>query len=274
MAAGGAAAAYTAYHAERAPFTRRWRVMGMSAEREMELGRRAYDELLQSVRPAVLAADDARTRRARRVVTRLVRASRRLDARLGGGFRWSVAVWEEAAPNAVCVPGGRMAVTTGLLRLCEREEELAMVLAHEMAHALNRHAAEKVQLQMAAAMGVLAVRALLGWPGAPGVAAARLLLELPYGRRLEREADSVGLIVMTEACYDPRHGAAVFDKLAAATGEHDGDARWAWRALRAMVSTHPMSTQRAAQLRREARALTARFDNKCGAFASMRGAIA
>ncbi|PXF41567.1 Mitochondrial metalloendopeptidase OMA1 [Gracilariopsis chorda] len=232
----------------------------MSTQREMELGRRTYDELIHSVQRAVLEPNDAHSLRARRVVTRLARACKGLDAELSKGFKWSVAVCEDDMPNAVCVPGGRMLVTTGLLRLCSCDEEVAMVLSHEIAHAINRHSAEKMQVQMLMLPLVVVLSAVLS-SHMMSASVSKLLLELPYGRKLEREADAVGLIVMTEACYDPRKGPVVFDKLAAVTREEEGG--WISKRVKSMVSTHPMSKERAWQLRQQAAALALRFDERC-----------
>ncbi|CAN8066241.1 unnamed protein product [Agarophyton chilense] len=225
----------------------------------MQLGADAYHQLLRAIEPSLLPPSDRRTRRARAVVVRLAAACQAFDPALTAGFKWSVAVSHDDAPNAVCVPGGRIMLTTGLLRMCA-EEELAMVLAHEIAHAVNRHSAEKMQMHT------------LLWPIALLLATVfnshfmsasltRLLLELPFGRSLEREADHVGMIILTEACYDPRKAPSIFDKLARVTGEQQG--HWLATHVKSIASTHPMSAQRAAQLKNKSAEMAVRYQHKC-----------
>ncbi|KAI0566141.1 metallopeptidase Oma1 [Gracilaria domingensis] len=252
-------ALYVVYYSDVAPFTSRWRVISLSKSAEMELGKAAYQQLLDSVRPSLLHPADARTRRARAVVARLAKACNSLDAQLSHGFKWSVAVSNDATPNAVCVPGGRILVTTGLMHMCS-EHELAMVLSHEIAHAVNRHSAEKIQLQMLIWPLFVLLSAIFS-SQMLSMSLTKLLLELPFGRKLEREADEVGMIIMTEACYDPRKGPSIFDKLAHATGEHQGG--WASKQMKSILSTHPMSERRAADLREKSEQMADRYETKC-----------
>src|SRR5881296_1415833 len=187
-----------------APYTRRSQLILISAEEENELGARAFQQVLSKShvdgREPVNGPVEA-------VGQRLARVAERPD------FSWRfVAIDDPKQQNAFCLPGGKVAVYTGIFPLAESTNGLAVVLGHEVAHALARHGAERMSQGAVAQAGQSVLGALFG--GTPSGNAilvaygvgARVGVLLPYSRTQESEADHIGLILMARAGYDP-HGA-------------------------------------------------------------------
>ena len=129
---------------------------------------------------------------------------------------WSFVVIDSPQCNAFCLPGGYICVFSGLLRLLPDDDELATVLAHEIAHVVARHSAEKVSTSVAGALVSFALSVVLG--GGSWNKTVSLGLELPFSRRIESEADAIGLAIMARACYNPTAAPRVFQKLGALQG--------------------------------------------------------
>jgi metalloendopeptidase OMA1, mitochondrial len=165
------------------------------------------------------------------------------------GFTYEFTVLESATINAFCLPGGKVAVYTGILNLCENEAGLAAVLGHEIAHAIANHGNERMS------QGVIIEGAQQGLATvlqAKGVSESTLNLSmtafgigsqlgvmLPFSRSHELEADRLGLDYMAKAGYDPKEAVAFWQRFAE-LGD-GGQPNW--------MSTHPASGQRARELR-------------------------
>lgn len=245
---------------DRAPFTKRVRLLGVSRQSENALGRQAFEELLRSFDGHVLPAQHPVTRRVRSVVARLARTVRQLDASLSEGFEWTVAVADVDEPNAMCVPGGRIVITTGLFRILQSDDDLAIILAHEIAHALNRHGVETMSLRRLIMPIVFVINQVFDLRILPSIFAT-LFLSLPYSRKLEYEADTVGLLLCTEACYDPRVAPGVFRRLDDLQGQYGGKA--ANNRFASLFSTHPHTLERANRLSRMIPEKMKKFNDKC-----------
>ncbi|MBS3896871.1 M48 family metallopeptidase [Silanimonas sp.] len=125
---------------------------------------------------------------------------------------WEVQVFADENPNAFALPGGKVGVNTGMWTVAKTQDELAAVLAHELAHVLSRHAAERVSQQMAAGVALEAAQTYTGsrtspentrmLMGALGLG-AQLGVMLPFSRAHETEADVLGQQIMAEAGFDP-----------------------------------------------------------------------
>ncbi len=137
--------------------------------------------------------------------------------------RWEVRVFADEAPNAFALPGGKVGVNTGLLRVASNQHQLAAVIGHEIAHVLEGHSNERVSQGMLAQSAMSAVEAavdagnpmhgqMLGLLGA-GVQVGVLL---PFGREHENEADLLGLEHMARAGFDPRESVGLWRNMAAA----------------------------------------------------------
>jgi predicted Zn-dependent protease len=135
------------------------------------------------------------------------------------GYKWEFNLIEDKAINAWCMPGGKVVVYTGILPLAQGEEGLAVVMGHEISHAIAKHGDERLSQGLVAQMGGIALETALSqksketqdlFLAAFGVGSQVGIL-LPYGRIQESEADRLGLIFMAMAGYDP-HEAADFWK--------------------------------------------------------------
>lgn len=150
------------------------------------------------------------------------------------GFNWEVLVVNEPVVNAFCLPGGKIVVFTGLLEHFRTDAEIATVLGHEIAHAVARHAAEGITKNLWFAILQLVLYQFI-FPDIANTMSA-LFLRLPFSRRMEMEADYIGLLLMASAGYDPRVAPRVYEKLGKVAG---GDS-----ALRDYLSTHPSGKKR------------------------------
>lgn len=208
---------------------------------------KAYAQTIDEARAkSRLNRDAGQLQRVRSIANRLipVTAAFRADA---PGWRWEVNVIASNDLNAWCMPGGKMAVYTGLIeKLALTDDELAAVMGHEIAHALREHGREKVSqaagVNMAATLGGLigayyGVDASLG-KGLVG-AAGELAFMRPNSRGMEQEADRIGVELAARAGYDPHAAISLWEKMQRVSG--GGVPQW--------LSTHPSHESRLADLR-------------------------
>jgi predicted Zn-dependent protease len=137
-------------------------------------------------------------------------------------WEWSVVVVDDPEMvNAWCMAGGRMAIYTGLLeKIDPSDDELAQVMGHEISHALAKHSAEKMSMQIATSVGVAAVGIASDNTGVALTGAAltaMLAVNLPNSRAAETEADRIGIELAAKAGYDPAAAASLWRKMAAAS---------------------------------------------------------
>jgi predicted Zn-dependent protease len=194
------------------------------------------------LRKAKLSTDPALNEKVGRVGTRIAEATGRKD------LQWEFKVIEDQQANAFALPGGKVAVYTGILPITRDDAGLAAVLGHEVAHAIARHGAERlsqdllVQVGLAGTMTALSNRdpktvqsvgALLG-------AGASVGLLLPWGRGQESEADHLGLIYMAKAGYDPHAARDLWVRMAEASKGSGKPPEF--------LSTHPSEATRIKQI--------------------------
>ncbi|HET7200366.1 MAG TPA: M48 family metallopeptidase [Burkholderiales bacterium] len=202
----------------------------------------AYGKLMSDARKKnQLNGDPAQVERVRRIARRLIpnTAAFRADA---PGWDWEINVITSQEVNAWCMPGGKIAVYTGLLtQLAPTDAELAAVMGHEIAHALREHGRERASEQMAQQIGVSVLGAALGL----GDLGARLTqtvlqvtLSLPHSRTQESEADRIGVELAARSGYDPRAAVTLWEKM----GKLGGGKPPEW------LSTHPSDQTRTRDL--------------------------
>jgi Zn-dependent protease with chaperone function len=227
--------------------TNRSQLNMVSPERERELGEEAYAEMLgaKGVRRLTAGPD---WERVQRVADRIEEASRRLHPRATAGFGWEWAVIDdEATVNAWALPGGKSAVYTGMLRMARSDDELAVVMGHEAAHAIARHAGERISGDLLVQGALQGTAVALGdmSPGAHRATMAALGLGsnvgvmLPWSRMQEGEADEIGLFIAADAGYDPQAAIPLWERMAGQSG-----------APPEFLSTHPSESTRIQRLRK------------------------
>lgn len=170
-----------------------------------------------------------------------------------GPRSWQVEVFEDPSANAFALPGGKIGVHTGMLRVAEGQDQLATVLSHEIAHVLAAHTNERLSTTAVAETGLSAVQMLLGGdsPGqrqlmsALGLGAQVGVL-LPFNRAQESEADLLGLRLMARAGFDPRASVELWRRMQ----------REAKGSPPEFLSTHPAEGTRIAQLEQHMREVT------------------
>ncbi|MCK9503878.1 MAG: M48 family metallopeptidase [Porticoccaceae bacterium] len=180
----------------------------------------AYFKLkADSTARGVLNKDQAMLKRVRAVSSRL-QGQTGVFRRDAPGWQWEVNVIKSNELNAFCMPGGKIMVYSGLItKLNMTDSELAVVLGHEIAHALREHSREQVSQAMAAqtAIGVGATVLGIGDAGANMAASGyRALIATRFSRSHESEADRIGLELSARAGYDPRGGITLWQKMISA----------------------------------------------------------
>ncbi|UYN95325.1 MAG: M48 family metallopeptidase [Enhydrobacter sp.] len=238
---------------EAAPITGRSQVMLVSEGEELQMGLQAYRQVLATEPVSRNVQANALVEKVGR---RIAAAAEQPPANLWRAprYRWEFKVIDKNEPNAFCLPGGKIAVYTGLLPITRDETGLAVVIAHEVAHALARHGAERMSDQMVASVGVAAAGAVLAATSsgrnrsqlplmmAALGAGATVGYLLPMSRAQESEADHIGLVLMARAGYDPREAVALWERMRAANSGGGRRAEW--------LSTHPADDTRIADIRR------------------------
>ncbi|WP_295983636.1 M48 family metallopeptidase [uncultured Variovorax sp.] len=206
-------------------------------------GVQQYSQLLAQARAKGALAGDGnpQLQRLRAIAARLIPFATPWNSR-ARDWKWEVNLIGSKQVNAFCMPGGKIAFFTGILdQLKLTDDEVAMVMGHEMAHALREHA--RARLAKSAGTGAaLSIGAqLLGW-GQVGDLAARAgtqLLTLKFSRGDETEADLVGLELAARAGYDPKASVSLWQKMTTASKNQGG---------LSFLSTHPSGPDRIAKL--------------------------
>lgn len=191
-----------------------------------------YDSMLSQARAqGALDANAAATRRVQGIARKLIAQVGvfRPDA---ANWNWQVHVLSVDEVNAWCMPGGKIAVYTGLInRIKPTDAELAAIIGHEIAHALREHAREQVSQQMATNIGLSVLSAVTGTQATAdlGGALTNVMFTLPNSRTHEIEADRMGVELAARAGYDPRAAITLWQKMGAQGGSRPPE----------FLSTHP-----------------------------------
>lgn len=213
----------------------------MSDSQMHALGATAFEQMKAKDR---LANDPRQLAHVRCVTDHLVRALPEEWQRLS----WEAQLFDDATPNAFALPGGKIGVNTGMLRLATDQHQLAAVLGHEVGHVVFRHANERVSRSALAETGLSVIGAYAGARSTPentrtlmGLlgAGVQVGVLLPFSREQEREADIYGQALMARAGFDPAAAVTLWRNMQA----QDGNGR----PLR-LLSTHPDPGDRVRQL--------------------------
>lgn len=221
-----------------APVTGRKQMLFMPEDSEVSMGATAYQEVVAKEKLSTNA----------QYVDMVNRVGQRIAAVAGKpDYQWEFKVIASPEQNAFCLPGGKVAIHEGIIPICESESGLAVVMSHEIAHALARHGGERMSQGYAVDAAKQAVSyvtqsqdqvkrdALLK---AYGVASQYGVI-LPYSRKHESEADHIGLMLMSKAGYDPAEAPRFWQRFAQANQN---------AAPAEFFSTHPSDQRRSADL--------------------------
>ncbi|CAN5170094.1 M48 family metallopeptidase [soil metagenome] len=235
-----------------APVTGRSQMMLVSESEERQLGAQAYRQVLasepQSNDPEFNALVD-------KVGRRIAQAAERPPTNLWKAphFSWEFRTINKNEPNAFCLPGGKVAVYSGLLPITRTEAGLATVIGHEVAHALARHSAERLSDQkivsgatLLAGVGLAVAGGRTGAAYGPMAmaamgAGASVGILLPMSRAQESEADHIGLVLMALAGYDPHEAIGLWERMRALSRGQKKQPEW--------LSTHPADDTRIADIK-------------------------
>jgi predicted Zn-dependent protease len=229
----------------------RRQLLGLTPDQELALGRQAYQEILRKSR---VVRGGPEVERVRDVGRRIAKAAaieplqREIHLRVKGyKFEWEANVLEDSHINAFCLPGGKIAVFTGLFQVARSDDALATVMSHEIAHALAHHASERVAREQMEKRAIQAANGALGGmdPGTRRhliglLAAGAEVNSLKYDRRQESEADHIGVFLMTFAGYNPEEAIRFWLAMQEASGRAH---------VPAILSDHPSDSQRIAQMK-------------------------
>ncbi|CAK0748652.1 metalloendopeptidase OMA1, mitochondrial [Gammaproteobacteria bacterium] len=215
-------------------------VPATSLERQAET---QYTQLKQqAAQQNALAGDDnPQTRRLRGIAARIIPLTERWNPR-SKEWKWEINLLGSKQINAFCMPGGKIAFYTGILNTLHlTDDEVAIVMGHEIAHALREHARERLAKNELTNLGARLLGAYVG--GGKYAGAFSLggnLLALKFSREDESEADVVGLDLAARAGFDPHSGVSLWEKMAAA----NRGAPLPW------LSTHPAGVDRIKEIER------------------------
>jgi predicted Zn-dependent protease len=225
-----------------APITGRKQLSLVPESQEVAMGLAAYQEVLTK---ADVSHDPAKVDPVRRVGERIAKVADEPN------YQWEFNLIEDdKTVNAFALPGGKVAVYTGILPFTQNDAGLATVLSHEIAHALARHGGERISTGLLAQAGLLGLDAVLQLKGtgpqtidtinaAYGLG-AQVGVILPFSRTQESEADHIGLILMAKAGYAPKEAIVFWERMSAAeTGGKPPE----------FLATHPPTGRRIEQIK-------------------------
>jgi predicted Zn-dependent protease len=234
------------------PYTGRSQLLMTSVSQEMQMGAQAYNQVKSD--PKMRPSQDPREiEPVKRIAARIVEAAKRSKyAEMAQQFQWEVTVIkDDKTANAFALPGGKMAVYTGIFPMAKTEAGLAAVMGHEVVHALARHGAERMSQGQLANTTMQVVGAAAGAAGGGGMmgqaamaalgVGAQVGVLLPFSRKHESEADYIGILLAADAGYDPRESVALWERM----GQMSGGG-----APSEFMSTHPSHETRIEQLKK------------------------
>jgi len=223
------------------PGTHRKQMMWVPISMDLSLGDEGYKTTLAESKLITSGPDYEMVQR---VGERIGAAAVRLYPERASQFKWEIVLIDDPKTvNAWCMPGGKMAVYSGLLPITQDEDSLAVVVGHEVSHAVARHGAERMSQTLALDAGLMAASASMSDMDAQKrdnimlalVGVSTLGAILPYSRKHESEADELGVYIAGDAGYDPRAAIGLWERM-------EADSKGS--APPEFLSTHPSSASR------------------------------
>lgn len=202
------------------------------------------------VKKSTLSSNKAKVAQLKRVSTKLSNATKRFLQKHNmsnevKNYKWEFNLVKDKTLNAFCMPGGKIVVYEGITQVAKTDELLAMVLGHEIAHALAKHSAEQMTKSIISSVGLMTIISILKGRGSSGLSqiiasAGVTLLNLKFSRNNETEADRIGLIIAAMAGYNPEKAIELWEKME----EHEGGT-----SAHDWYSTHPSHANRIKNIR-------------------------
>ena len=236
------------------PYTNRSQFLLIPESQEVHMGNQAYAQAINDPKVAI-SKNPAEVEPVTRVAERIIAAAKQSKyAERAKSFQWEVTVIKnDKTKNAWALPGGKIAVYTGIFPEAKNENGLAAIMGHEVVHALARHGAERVSQHTAANLGMqIAAAALDMKPIAQTLAMQALGIGvlLPFSRGHESEADYIGLLLAADAGYDPREAVLLWERMAESSKGGPPE----------FLSTHPAHDTRIQDLRKWMPEAMARYE--------------
>jgi predicted Zn-dependent protease len=222
------------------PYTKRWQFLMIPQSYEANLGAQAYQDVLSD--PKVkMSQNPAEVTPVQRVAARIIEAAKKSKyAESAKEFKWEVSVIkDDGTKNAFALPGGKIAVYTGIFPVAENESGLAAIIGHEVVHALARHGSERMSQGVLAQIGLVGASIAMQTQGFNPVTSQAAMsalgvgtqvgVLLPFSRAHESEADYIGLLLAGDAGYDPQEAVRVWQRMQQSSGKQPQE----------FLSTHP-----------------------------------
>jgi predicted Zn-dependent protease len=224
----------------------------MSPQEEKTLGENAYKEILAKSK---ISTDKVQTQRIKTIGQRIAKVANKPD------YNWEFTLVESDQLNAICLPGGKVVVYTGILKVAKNDAQLATVMSHEIAHALARHGAERMShQQISNTIGQLSSAVVKSYKPEYGAAydiaystGVNVGVMLPFSRAHESEADEIGVRLMYKAGYDIHEAIKFWQNMKKIKGAKSSSNDF--------LSTHPSDDKRIAAIKK----LVAQIESKKGA---------
>lgn len=245
---------YWLSHQDTTSYTGRKQLIDTSPAQEAALGLQSYQQILSQ---SQVVTSGQLPQQVKEIARRLIDAAPKVEQYYAqtknvpastdwASYQWDVNVLQSDEVNAFCLPGGKIAVYSGIVPVAQNADGLAIVMGHEIAHALLRHGGERMAQQKLVQLGTMAagmsvsnmdpqqqqmVMAALG-------AGAQYGMLLPFSRNHESEADHVGLLLAAAACFDPHEAPKLWQRMGALAKQKPPE----------FMSTHPADATRIDQL--------------------------
>ncbi|XP_070563723.1 metalloendopeptidase OMA1, mitochondrial-like [Ptychodera flava] len=240
---------YYATHLETTPITNRTRFIAFTKTQFSAIAAEEYKQFLEKYSDSMVDSSHPVYDLVVKVTERLLDANREVNELQGKS--WSVHIINEPEQNAFVLPNGEIFVFIGILKTVANEDQLGIILGHEIAHVVLGHASEQISFtELVDGLSIILLAAIWAFLPNDGIALVaqwfknrviQLLLSMPYSRQLETEADEVGLLLAARACFDVRESSAFWECMAL---ESDAEGKDNIEFL----STHPSHQTRADHL--------------------------
>lgn len=230
--------------------TGRKQLMLVSDEQVMSLSNQSFNQYMSTAKASNNATNTAMVTRVGQRIANAVETYLKANGRSSEcqSFAWEFHLVQDTTANAFCMPGGKIVVNEGILPYTQNEASLAIVLGHEVAHAVAKHSAERMSQQMIANYGGQALGMILGSKTEATQQLAQQVyglganygVMLPYSRKNESEADEMGLIFAAMAGYDPSVALTFWQRMSQISSS-----------IPEFFSDHPSDESRIAKIRKE-----------------------